>query len=206
LTAQHLTAEPPPPSEALPGLPAAVDDAVLAQLSKDPEQRAPSASAAVAQLSRAFSGAAVSARPAPARRESKPPRWILPLALVVVGFAGAFTFMALRPKPEPPAARPATQAARSAAVAVAPEPAPVTSVTLTVNGSPKTARVFHAGQELGRLGVPFQVARSSTPLTLTVKAAGYADQTLEPVPSADLELAAKLKRTAPAKPSTELEY
>ena len=211
LTAQHLTAEPPRPSEFHPQLPAAFDAAVLELLAKSADLRPASASAAVALLARAFdasartAGSAVSQRvPSPAKSR----RWSWWLGGAAALAIGLLLLIAWRRHPAAEKIVPdrARALPEPAPVAVPLAPAPAASVTLRVSGGPPSASVFHDGRELSRLGEPFRVARSGEALSLIVKAPGYADRELRVVPEADQELSAKLKHLAGPKPHAELEY
>lgn len=207
LTAQHLTAEPPRPSTMRPGLPPAVDDAVLTLLSKDPARRAPSAGAAVTMLERAFQGQAVSALPTPSQVKRRSVAWPVAGAAALAGIALA---VGLAGRPSRRSERALPSASAPLPVAKSPEraaaPAPAASVTVKVTGEPASARVLLDGRELSKLGQAFQVPRAETPLSLTIKAPGFAPQQLELVPTADRELTVKLKRIATAKRNGDLEY
>jgi serine/threonine-protein kinase len=224
VTAQHLTAPPPAPSERLPELAGPIDSAVLRMLSKSPADRPASASEAIRSLSSLATVPPPSAA-APAASTG------LPLAAPVTGSArglliaaGVAAVLALvaagarllrSPSLERPVsaekpsalvagAAPHEQVAAPVASEVAP-PHPPSSVTLRVTGQPASARVFLGTRELAKLGESFSLERSETPIALRVKAPGFAARELPVTPSRDQDLEIKLVR-APRRPNAELEY
>jgi serine/threonine-protein kinase len=230
ITAQHLTAKPPAPSERLPGLASQIDNAVLRMLAKSPAERPQAASLAVRALSGSASlpppasdaSAATSSSQAQAAAAAKRP---LPVALGLVllgGVLALFTAGRLlappsrsaasvsKPPVEPaPASAPAGALASGIATspppAVAP-PAPPATVMLRVNGKPAAARVFLGKNELGKLGEPLSLPRSETPVSLRVRAAGFASRDLTVVPSSDQVLDVKLVPISARRAEAELEY
>jgi eukaryotic-like serine/threonine-protein kinase len=227
VTSKHLTAQPPAPSERLPGLSSQVDVAVLRMLSKQPSARPDSASGAVRGLSSSLSVPpsstameAVSIAGPPARPRSTR---LLALGgglafvgvavvgtLRLLGSGGAASPMARAEALSAPG--PASAAAPALSVTVAtphlPTPAQAlpSTVTVRVAGQPAGARVFLGKRELGKLGQALSLPRSSTPLSLSVKAPGFARRDLTVTPSEDVELEVKLAPTAAARRNPELEY
>jgi serine/threonine-protein kinase len=219
VTAQHLTAQPPAPSERLPGLSKAIDAAVLRMLSKRPAERPPTASQAVAALSDGTSlppprsAAAVSSvTPEVTSRTKGLVVVTLLLALLGVGTALAARLVMSRTtaQAEQPPAQPHSEPLTVPSTAATPPllpaaPAAPASVTLIVQGQPAAARVFRGKDELGALGQPISVPRSDASLTLSVRAPGFAARELPVVPLSDQTFDVKLVPSAkPRKP--ELEY
>jgi hypothetical protein len=91
------------------------------------------------------------------------------------------------PTPTPSAAAPSV--AEVAGVEPLPEgtqapqaPTPRT-IELTLQGTPKDARVYDGQTELGHLGDTIEIFRSETTRTLTVRAPGFTPSSLEVTPS-----------------------
>ncbi len=206
---KHGNEAPQPPSRHRPDLPAAIDDAILRALEKDPADRYPSMAAFEAALMAA--APEVSSNPArlmsvPPPYEPQPPSpWqrLGPLlaALVVLVAAGAAAFVASR-QPEPP---PQTQTqtsqptpAQPTAPAPRPEPAgspqpeadqgipegtePPSTTTVRFESTPPGAQVLHGGVVLGT--TPFDATLpAGVPLTVTFRRAGYRPANVEVTPT-----------------------
>jgi serine/threonine-protein kinase len=211
VTAQHLNEPPPSPSSRVPALGAAIDAAVLSMLSKTPSERPESAVKAIRALAgdevgvRAASGTTATAAPVAPPSAAR-------ARLLVAAAAGALAVLALvglggrrlstsPPAPSPP---PLPPVVARAALAAATPPAAMT-VTLRIDGQPASARVFLGKRELGKLGRPFVIDRSDTPVALRVRAPGFAARELVVTPAHDQVFEVKLV-PAPRRADAELEY
>ncbi|HVY29520.1 MAG TPA: protein kinase [Polyangiaceae bacterium] len=113
-------------------------------------------------------------------------------------------------KPAPVAVAPARVADAPAAPApppprrATPEPQ-VERVRVVVSGDPVSAKIFRGAEQVGRIGVPFELPRSEEGVRLFVRAPNYAERELRVVPSEDRNLHVTLKRIS-ARRSADLEY
>lgn len=226
LTAQHLTAEPPAPSKLVPALSPAVDQAVLVMLAKPPGARPATASAAIRALGDAWQlGEGAAARSLSTSRGKRAgvgakTRWLLGAALVLTLLAlivGARSFLG-REQHRPGAASATVTAPPAVAVTtIAPEPTsarPVAAaipsvVNARIEGEPAGAKVLLGGREVATLGQSFELPRSSEPVRLRVRAAGYVEREVSVIPDHDHTLQVKLppkaRKSAP-RANGELEY
>lgn len=231
VTAKHLTAQPPAPSERIAGLSSQVDAAVLRMLSKQPSARPESASGAIRGLSASLSVppssmalAAVSV-PGPVSARARANKlWGIAAGLALVGVAvvGALRVLGSRADDivaEVPSADAPRATALSSALAAAstqpqvPSAAPAlvnaalsSTVNVIVAGQPASAKVFLGKRELGRLGEKLSLPRSSSGLSLSVKAPGFVRRDLIVTPSQDLEVEVKLVPAVATRKNPELEY
>jgi serine/threonine-protein kinase len=227
VTAKHLTAQPPAPSERLAGLSSQVDAAVLRMLSKQPSARPESASSAIRGLSASLSVPPSSmaltalsvAGPVSARaRPNKLLGFVAGLALVGIAVVGALRVLGSSANDvvadAPSADAPRAMALSSVLAAASAEP-PVPSaanaalsstVSVIVAGQPASAKVFLGKRELGKLGQKLSLPRSSSELSLSVKAPGFVRRDLTVTPTQDLEVEVKLLPVAAARKNPELEY
>jgi hypothetical protein len=219
LGAMHVNVPPPAPSSLRPELPASLDSAILRILSKAPEERPQSASAAVRGLVEGLQGidaaAAVStvriAAPAQAKRRAR----LGGAVAAAVLLAGSALYVARSPKTEPEAVisrvapPPATLLPNPVPSPAPPEPAPAKEaaarVQLQIDGEPATARIFLGDVEVGQLGQPFSLPRSDAPARLGIRAPGFAPREVSIVPSRERTLSVKLRRIVRAS-KPELEY
>ncbi len=103
---------------------------------------------------------------------------------------------------KPTATPPATTTPLATASASASAPAAAAQVAVTLKGAPAGAEVFLGDLKLGPATEPLKLARGTQKTTLTVKALGYRQTTVDVVPDADRELSVKLAPYAAAAPAT----
>jgi serine/threonine-protein kinase len=142
------------------------------------------------------------------------------MALIALGCAAAVAGTALvwprhhRTEPAVKAAPAAVAPARIAETPAAPAPPPpsrpasepqIERVRVVVAGEPASAKIFRGTEQVGRIGVPFELPRSAEGVRLFVRAPNYNERELRIVPSEDRNLHVMLKRIS-ARRSTDLEY
>jgi eukaryotic-like serine/threonine-protein kinase len=159
-------------------------------------------------LARTGTGTPTTAPSLPVLRPSRPPRWIVAVTAAAVVTVGVVVFLAW---PRAPRVAPLTFDVRVPVVTRLPDQrataasAPASQaaqVTLVVTSTPSGASVLDAsGKKLGVTPLTLSVARSTTPLALTIKRAGYVTATLSLVPREDrTEELTLRKRTRSALP------
>jgi eukaryotic-like serine/threonine-protein kinase len=228
LISRHLTAEPPRPSEAQPGLSPQLDATILRMLAKSPHDRPRSASEAVSSMSgvasRAESVAPAEAYLPVARFDSRRRRGALTWALVAAPVAAVALLAGSRwgGESQPGArgvssaqvssAQPVVASAPAAQSSAPPETSPVAapretaSVSLHVNGAPPSAKIFLGDTELGRLGQPIALPRAHETLRLNIRAPGFVSRDIAVVPSEDRAISVRLQRLGGPKRNPDLEY
>jgi serine/threonine-protein kinase len=97
---------------------------------------------------------------------------------------------------------PAVPPPRPAASAPVVAPAKPSEVELTIQSSPKEVDVYLDGEKIGTSAGTLRIKRGDAPVTLTLKAPGYAPAQVDIVPSANVVVPAKLVRLR-ARPEIE---
>ena len=95
--------------------------------------------------------------------------------------------------------QPSASAAPSASAPRVEQPS-AEHIELTILEAPPSTSIFLGALRLGSAPGPIRLKRGDAPLKLTLKAPGYAPQTIEFVPAASGSLEAKLTRPAKAAP------
>jgi serine/threonine-protein kinase len=180
LIAAQLTEEVVPPSRYNPRLSRSLEQICLQALARRREDRF----ASMHELERALAAEppGVTARLLPARKRS-----LRAAALVAAGAALTAALLAsggrARPKPAAPAP-------------VRPEPR--AAAQLHVVSEPPGAAVSRDGTAVGTTPLVLRLLRSATPVTITVRQAGFVPFERQVTVTADLELAVQLQPIAPA--------
>jgi serine/threonine-protein kinase len=215
---QHAFEKPIPPTERRPDLhiPSSVETIVMRAIQKKPADRYADFREMIVALEKVqrelggrtglSSGALKPVPSAPATQEAmaaiQGPGRVRMMAIVggvtlvlVVGGGLAITHRsAPAPKVVTPVAALPQPVAAPPVVAPAPvQPAQPTEVAITVSSTPEGAEVWNGAERIGVAPVTLRLPRSDSPVKLTLKKAGYRDETLDVTPNKDKELVPALE-------------